>query len=316
MLLGLLGCAAPSDSAPASGGLYATSPPSRAITAPHPFDSTDADTTDPWSDPSYWAESGPLLSLLTPGEFPQTPHWRVLMFTSTDGESWSEGTTIAHSFANLDLLIHDGTVLLTGVPQSMPSDAGSIYALTTTDLSIWGSHAWEVVGPEGVTDASLHHLADGTVRAVYDTPDQGLSVAERDGERFYESASALLEEEELIDPSACSWQGRDHLFATRPSSSLVAAAADDGVSYVTDQRFVWDGVQAPHCFADGDSLWLLAQAAGGFGIPHYRELQEDGEFGPPQSLLPGGSLPLNSCTTPVVDRLGETLVLFCAAWWE
>ena len=280
MLLAVLAACAQADpDAINSDGLFSDTAglPAFTLTAPPPAE-------DPWSETLYWTGSGPLESLLGTGVFPQTPHWRVMMFTSTDGAVWSEGTTIAHSFGNLALLVHNDAVILTGVPQSnaeLPLPADSIYAITSTDLVTWGSHGWRVISADGTqpTDASLHRDAEGNVRATYATM-EGIRLAVRSGERF------------------------------------IAAASDDGVSYVRDDWFVWDGVQAPHCFVEDETLWLLAQAAGGTGIPKYRVMQECGEFGPMNTLMAPGSMPLDTCTTPVVDRLGEGLVLFCSAWWQ
>jgi len=271
---------------------------------------------DPWHDPSYWVEAGPLESLLSSTAAPQTPHWRVMMFTSTDGQQWSEGTFIAHSFYGLDLLIYNDVIILTGVPQSLPTDGEHIYALTSTRSVGWGSHAWPIAGPDGLADASLHRSANGTIRAIYTTDDQGLSVAVRQGAEFIEEASTVMSEEALTDPTGCRWQGLDYLFATRPSSSLISASSADGIDYVEDDRFVWDGVQAPHCFVEDDTMWLLAQTGGGFGLPKYRVMEDNGEFGPVQNLMSPGTMPFDSCTTPVLDRFGEDLLLFCASWWE
>ena len=145
------------------------------------------------------------------------------MYTSSDGEQWSEGVDVAHSFAGLDLLVFDDVVILTGQPQSIPTEPGSLYALTSTDLAVWGSHAWPIVGPEFTEEVSLSRSADGTIRALYTTPDQGVSVAERDGAAFIETASDVLAGTHL-DPTACHFDGQDHLFTCLLYTS---DAADD-----------------------------------------------------------------------------------------
>ena len=271
---------------------------------------------DPWLARDYWSTPGPLESLLQTGEFPQTPHWRVQMFTSEDGEEWSEGQTIAHSLSSLGLLIFEDTLILTGTPSLEGADDRSIYALTSTNGLTWRSREWSVSGTDGVHDASLYIDEQNRVNAVFAEGGLGLRTAVRDNNRFVTLDEVPLTEPGLREPTSCTWQGRDYLFAVEGTSSIVAASAADGEPLTEDERFVWDGFQAPFCFVEDDELWLLAQAAGGGGKPMYRVLEDSGEFGPMNNLLQSTALPFASCTSPVMGRYGETFVLFCSAWWD
>ncbi|NOY25370.1 MAG: hypothetical protein GXP62_05810, partial [Oligoflexia bacterium] len=265
---------------------------------------------------------------------PTTPHWETWISTSVDGHNYdSPATPLAHTYSSLDLMVWQDHVLIVSGSTEYNPDLGldapweSIFVLYSLDLKTWGSGIWPIEDAEFelLTDPALHVADDGGVQVVYYsrsgdsaiTPpdlvpgDHDIKMADRSGDTFVERSDRIYADEYLVDPVYCSWDGVNHLFATR-DGHVTHAVQIDG-QFVTDESFEWDQ-QVPFCFDQDGQHKVIAQAGGGVGEPTVRTLQDDGSFSEPEPFFDGDDPFDGHCTSPVVGFFQDRWVMLCAVW--
>ena len=294
-----------------------------------PHDPVDTAALDaPWDAPGFWTEPGPLAPLVAPDAEDPALLWTVRMATSADGITWeAQPGAVLGNVNSLDMYITDDGLILMGLVSGTPdvyAETGVLYALATTDLQTWASHAWSVEGAahQNMVDPSLHLRADGRLGLTYYgcpeffvdpvtvAGDHDLYRAVYNGHNWTEEEAPAYAAEGLVDPVICTLQGKEWLFATQGAARIVSAEGQPDGRF-TEAPFSLEGDTVPYCRADGDALALYSQTDGSLGVPHVARF--DGlTLGDSAPVYPEHLWGVNNCSSPVMGWFQDQYVLFCA----
>lgn len=346
LLLACTGPPAPPGSAPATEPNGGDSGHSAA-----PIDDSGGPTTDdtatttspelcptPFSggfgeDPSFWTEPGPLAPLILPNTLPEGDHWQLRMATSLNGGAWTpDPRVLAIHLSSLSLIetgggfvINVGVDALNAEPYGVGPPVDSIVVLATQDFSSFATHNLGLLGADThlPVDASLWQDPDGATHAVYyNYPGEigsgdpaswpgthWISTAEYEGGCFVEGPD-IYGAEGLLDPMICSRSdGTPWLFATGPAMSIVTVQG-------TESGFVhhttWDEYTVPFCMPEGDAVFLVGQTPNGDDGLYTAAIAASDAFVELGALYT--EEPFENCTSPVLFRRDDELVLLCAVW--
>ena len=304
-------------------------------TAPSPRDTGVA--PDPWAQEDSWLESDGLQALLDL-EAVSAPHWELRYALSSDGESWvAPYTPIAHSLYQVHLLSWGDVLVIVGRVDFSSAgleggwqDAPYVFALASTDLQVFGDHAWPVEGAPAaaLTGVVLVDHGEEGVRALYDQvtaedPDraQGLErrnyirVATRQGGVFTAAPDPLFWGHDVSDAVTCGAGDTHHLFAQQ-GDAVIHGRSTLGETYALDSDFQWSGVTAPSCLPWGDGWRVLAQVGEGEPGFAYRDLSADGGAWSEPATFTDSALFDGGCHGPSLAPFQGGWVLMWSAWVE
>lgn len=297
---------------------------------------------DPWRDPDWYRESGPMDEIFDwDSDLVRSYHWELsVVFQNEEGEWDSRARRVAHSFSSLDLYNHEDVgLIIAGGPflTEMPVDStfDYIFAITTPDLEHFSGRAFYVSGIDydGNIDPSLYVEKDGRVTFTYFSPGDDVDPtinpenlpgphdifrARRDGTSndFVEEDTPIASSEWLVDPVLCIWDNQRHLFATADGAVVHLWQGPDS-RFNLNYSMRWGGAQVPFCYERDGRYYVVAQAGGGRGEPVVREfLGRDTEFSDAEPFF-GGADPFGgACTAPVVGQLRGQWAMFCSTWHD
>ncbi len=273
----------------------------------------------------------PLVANLDLTRPPAPGSYRVYMLRSSNGTRWTDADPIpvAHSFSSLGLLITDDTLYLFGssrIPVFTPYAV--ITALRTRDLTHWEGCAWNICREvnKGLVDTQPVVLDSGGIRMwYYSVPNppggQPFDPARLEGDHtlvFADLADGVffargvgIGGADLADPSVVRFRGRWYLAATQGPHRVILAESDTGLEFrSTGVRL--EGVSVPFLTVEGQELWLVAQRyLDGTGPWPCLFTSRDGRNWQDQGVLVRGT-PERGCTSPVLGRFLDQMVLFCA----
>lgn len=314
-----------------------------ACTAPEKPDSdptVDTEVTQesyefPWDQEGFWTEAGPLSPMLDVEHRPPAPFWAVWLATSNDGLQWTaQDRPVALGLSSLNLLVTEEGVLLTGVVDLRIFDRlglelpprNQLYALVSSDLQNWGSHAWELNDDTSreVIDPGFYFGLDGGLQvAWYGTSYDGdpaqapgphsVRGADWDGNQFTLQDVDLYAKENLADPTICLLNGESWMFYTEQAQRIRAARSSDGLNFEEEASFSWDNVTVPSCRPEEDHLIVEGQTAGGSGNPARLQLSGDGSSQSVNGAYTANPFETHDCTSIATGKFGDSWLLVCAA---
>lgn len=299
---------------------------------------TDTDTDDvvdadpsAWTDPAYWDAPGPLSSLILPETVDASPHWEVRIAVSPDGATWvADDRVVMQGMSGLSMAAMADRIILTGnvdagqaAAHDITLDNGSIYAISSFDLTTWTSTAWPVTAATRahVVDPMLAYDLNGAPRAVWFGSDQltgnpadfpgfhELYLGSWDGTGFAEDLQAWTAET-LTDPAMCRLDDQLWLFATNEASTILTLNAGiDGAWELIEDR-TWEGAVSPSCIEQEGSIGLIASVD---GAPKIRDLYSDATLAHVDQLVPA-ALFGSECVSPTLAAYGTGWVFACSIW--
>lgn len=293
----------------------------------------------PWINAADLQYRGPYQLLVDLTQAPHRMHQVVYALHSADLHRWTPPTKVAWGWSAIDMLVvGDGGVVLVGSTIPDPSRGlhapfSSIFALSTADLSDWGSHRWVIEDARNpmIVDPDLTVDRSGRVGAVYYSAPQPADPAQlpehhpgphdirvawweggADG-RFVEQAQPIVSVEGMVDPSLCFFDGGWHLFTSGPRGVAHFSGTSLTEGLARDRYFQWGQGSVPSCIVDGDSLMVVAQRSGGRGAPQVRRFNAKTQWSDAVDLFPSGTDPFSGgCASPTLGRRDGSWLLFCA----
>lgn len=336
-----MACQAPSDPRPSP-----SLPPPEATAEPGPSERVDA----PWLVEGFWDDPGPLDGWLGSPIDMRDPgiRWAVRWAVSSDGKSWqAKPEPLMPHLTSLDLVETEQGLILNGLiapGHGVVISPSKVYGIHTRDLVHWGSHTLNTPQPvrHMMVDPSLHVPQGGMPSLLFyrvDLPSpttqncteqpggcmgadpalaEGDHVIERltwDGQKWTNPVQ-ILAGPGLADPMICAIQGQEWLFTTRllsyKSGTVQVAKGMGPDTFVVDESLSWSDHSVPSCRTDGDVIRIVAhntrpELPFQHAIFDGQTLQDLGDF------FDEWPWPGEACTSPVVGKLHDTWVMFCAA---
>jgi|GEM_PF-2619406 len=249
---------------------------------------------------------------------PRLAQTEVRAFVSADnGATWSlMAEPLAKGMDSLGLSIRDdGTWWVTALDHSEEPPWWEWYTgprvrgLERTPDGTWSRRTWwvdtgdtrSVIDPQWFGDelwfASRPTAVSGDPADVQDAVE--LRVAP--------GGSVLYKVRGLADPSPVTFRGQRHIFITQLGKGVVQLSGTP----LQPQR-TWGGVTVPYATVIDDEIWLLAQVLQhGRRYPVLNRTSDGMAWTGWKPLVPMFDNGPNTCTSPVVGRAADQLILLC-----